>query len=314
VNEAVTKLREIETSLQQQLGREPTAEELAGASGLAIDRVAEIVAAAREPIRAGSTRPRDRRTLAFALREQAVQQNETGHHAEAAAAAREAADLQRGLLDVAPPDRYRFDPHFLAAALDQLARALREQGQIAAADRAQTEGIGLIRAASAQGGADLENTGHFLASSLLGLARTRAADPATRPEAGKAFDEAIGIWEQLARRQEQIVVYRHALAVGLRFRGEFRLATGSVEQAWGDFNRSREILAPLAEQHPERSGCLADLGRAYLGLGRAARAGRDPGRAGEWFAKATDVLRDAARRDPDNLMNRRALTDAEAGK
>lgn len=257
-------------------------------------------------------RPRHQRTLAFARLEQAAQSNETGRYAEAATAGREAADLLRGLLTAPPPDRYPYDPHLLGEALDQLARSLREQGQLDAAEQAHAEAVERLRAVDPKVGTDPDNTRQFLAACLLGQGRTWARDPAKRGKAEENFGEAIRLWEDLVRRQGQIAVYRMDLALGLQARAELLLDAGRPGPAVADLERSRELLKGLADQHPEQPRYVAHLGRTHLGLGRAARAAGKPAEAEAWFRNATAALRDALDRDPASESARRTLAEVEA--
>ena len=95
-------------------------------------------------------------------------------------------------------------------------------------------------------------------------------------------------------------------------RGRLRAAAGRPDEARPDFEKAREILEAEVRRSPDVPRLSGELGRAYAGLARLARAASDRPAAADWFARATAALRSAVERAPERARDRQDLEDVEA--
>ena len=257
-------------------------------------------------------RPRYRRLLAGALLDLSRVQKARGMAAESGQTAARAVGLFRGLLDVAPADRYVYDPLLLAASLAGLAIAEREQDHLKPALAAHREAIELLRGMLAGAVGNSNEVLHFLQRCVVELSRTQTRIPANRANAEKNLGQAVLWWEGMIKLHPQIAMYRESQAVAFQVRGQLRAELIRPAEARLDFEKARELLEKLADQFPESADYRGQLGRTYAALGRLSRDAGDPAGAAQWFAKAADALRKAVEQSPDDAGDKRSLDEVLA--
>jgi serine/threonine-protein kinase len=239
---------------------------------------------------------------------------ERGLVAESGKTAARAAELFRARLKLPAGKGHPYDPLLLAAALNQVAVAERDQGRTKPARAAHANAVKLLgeMMSKARTGVNSDDVQHVRAQCIVEQARTLAKSPATRAIAEKNLSHAIQQWQELVQRHPQIARYQAWQAVAYQVRGEVRAAQDRPAEAQKDFDASRKILEGLVKESPDQFSYRSDLGRTYAGLGRLARQAGDREGAAAWFGKAADALRRAVEQAPEVARDQRSLKEVQA--
>ena len=259
-------------------------------------------------------RPGWRRTHAAALLDLASVEYTRGMVPDSRKTAERAAELFRGLAELPPGKGHPYDPLLLAAALNRVAVAERESGQLDAALSHHAEAAKLLDALAKNrpAGVNPGDVLHFRARIRLEQCRTWAKTPERRANAEKNLGAVITQWEGLAKDYPKVPAYRQSLAYAHLVRGEFLADANRPKEAQADFEKARQQFEELVKEFPQVPSDRGDLGRAFAGLGRLARAAGDKATAADWLGKAADALRQALEQSPDNAEDRRSLDAVRA--
>jgi tetratricopeptide (TPR) repeat protein len=276
----------------------------------AADTLRESLALAEKLAAADPQQPSPRRDVAVALLDLSAVEFARGQVEASRQTAGRAVALFRGLVGRPAGKAHPYEPLLLAAALNRVAVAQREAGQLDAARAAHTEAIKLLEDMRVQQAlqVNLADVLTLLARCRLEQCRSLAQVPKQRAVAAKNLDVVIVLWTKLAAAYPKIPSYRYTLSFAYLARAE----AGRGDEARADFEVARRALEAQVKEFPQLPDPLADLGRAYAGLGRLARAAGDGARAADWSAKAADALGRAAVLSPDSAAVRRSLEQVRA--
>jgi serine/threonine-protein kinase len=263
-----------------------------------------------EKLRNKYPQPFYQRTLASCLLAQANIDYARGRYAETVPAARQAADLYRGLLDAPPEMSLALDGLFVGLALNRLAAAQRQLGHLEEALSANAATLDQARALLDQDKAN--NDFH----NLFGLAQREKGSilarlPGRQAEAEESLGQAIRVWDDLQKRFKY-PRDRESQALAFLERGQLRAARNESGPAAEDFEKARGLLETLVTKAPLVTGYTGPLGRVYAELGRLALARGETAAAVDWLTRARDTLRTTLGRCPECAPEQRALREVEA--
>src|SRR5262249_13698910 len=219
-----------------------------------------------------------RRSLAVGLVDLSGVQFVRGQVAEAETSARRAADLFRALVKLPPAQRHPYEPLFLAAALNQVAVTQPQAGRLDEALATHREALQLLQEMADRKPAQINpaDVNNFLARCRFEQSRTRAKMPEHLAAAEKNLLAVATQWENLARDFPRLPMYREAQASAHLIRGQAEVENNQAAEARGDLEKAQALLEELVKTYPALPSNRANLGKAYAGLGRLARAAGNP--------------------------------------
>lgn len=260
---------------------------------------------------AGSTN--QRRTLATSQLDLSSIEFSRGNFRESKLLADSASKEFAELVHLPAEQRHPYDPLLRAAALNRLAAATREEGAIKEARSLHNASIKILNELKDKPPPRVvvADVLAHLARARFEQARTLANLPEKRGDAQKNLQAVALQWQLLAKNHPKVPYYRSAQRYAMVVLGEMRLEDGLVTDANSNFEAAKNVLEPLVREFPHAPGYRGYLGRAYLGLARAAAKEKQEA-AGQWMAKALATLSLAAEQSPNSIETRRALETARA--
>ena len=184
----------------------------------------------------------------------------------------------------------------------------RQEGRGPDAERAFDDALGDLARLGPRPGKN-PDVEHFRALVLNALGESLAPDPARRPAAWDAFDEAAAIAQGLRSRFATTVEYRLEHAAALIGRASIPIEAGQAPapEVAGDLQAAREILETLLKEIPDLPKARARLARLLTLKGRFALELHDPTRAESRFKEASEEWKRALDAQPSNPSYRDQL-------